>query len=115
MISSQRDTTAIADVISGSGTSPRGRVFHVAVVASRVQLAIAGILLSVLFGCHGPAENRVCNHMLDVLGRTDVVSCTASMTTVRERMGRLRYRAYARCVIRAETARAIIECRSNIE
>lgn len=100
---------------STEGSLPERRRARLAESVSRAQMVIVALLLSALFSCQGPAEDRVCTHMLDVLGSTDVLNCTASMVTVRERTGRLRYRAYARCVIRAETARAIIECRSNIE
>jgi hypothetical protein len=98
-------------------TVQRGRAlpFSVAPAPTLARLLIIGIALGAMLGCRGPAEDKVCQHMLEVLGRTDVVRCSNNMATVRERLGVLRYRAYARCILRASTSRDIVLCRSNLE
>jgi hypothetical protein len=98
-------------------TARKTRVLPVPATTARglARLLIVAIALGAMLGCRGPAEDKVCQHMLEVLGRTDVVRCSNNMATVRERLGQLRYRAYARCILRASTSHQIVLCRSNLE
>lgn len=77
-------------------------------------LLLAGIVAALAMSLQGPSEKKVCTHMLEVLGRTDVVRCAETMTTVRKRLGPLKYKAYSSCLLEASTAQDIITCHDQM-
>mgnify|MGYP007011826525 CR=1 FL=1 len=77
--------------------------------------AVATMLaLSLVAGSAGcgrlPEEHDVCQHLLEIVGQTNLEACAENMAGVRERMGSHRYRLYARCILRAESVDALLSC-----
>lgn len=76
-------------------------------------LIAAAFALGVFARSNGPTSDDVCEHMLDVLGDTDLIVCRDAMESRREQMGGLAFRNYATCVLAADTFSGLAACRRD--